>query len=76
MIFSSKVRRVQITYSDGTTATIPAHEFSADQSRSGGLAGFRYAAFSVHGPWCPERLVSQSGSGRTLWDGTVEKPLC
>ena len=76
MIFSSKVRRVQITDSDGTTATIVANELSTDQSRGGGLAGLRYAAFSVRGPWCPERLVSLSGSGRTLWEGAPEKRPC
>lgn len=76
MIFSSKVRRVQITDSDGTTATIVANELSSDQSRGGGLAGLRYAAFSVRGPWCPERLVSLSGSGRTLWEGAPEKRPC
>ena len=76
MIFSSKVRRVQITDSDGTTATITASELSTDQSRGGGLAGLRYAAFSVRGPWCPERLVSLSGSGRTLWEGAPEKRPC
>ena len=76
MIFSSKVRRVQITDSDGTTATIAANQLSADQSAGGGLAGLRYAAFSVRGRWCPERLVSLSGSGRTLWEGAPEKSPC
>jgi hypothetical protein len=76
MIFASKVGRVRITYADGTQATIPAHEFSPDQSRIGGLAGLRYAAFSVRGPWCPEQLVSQSRSGRTLWEGMVESKPC
>jgi hypothetical protein len=76
MIFASKVRKLRITDFDGTTTTIPAKQFTADQSREGGLAGLRYAAFSVRGPWCPERLVSQSRSGRTLWEGTPEKQPC
>ena len=76
MIFSAKVRRVQITYSDGTAATIAANDLSPVQSRHGGLDGMRYAAFSVRGPWCPERLVSFSGSGRVLWEGAPEKSPC
>ncbi len=76
MIFSSKVHRVRITYADGTTATIPANEFSADQLHAGELSGLRYAAFSVRGPWCPESMASISASGRTLWEGAPEKRPC
>jgi hypothetical protein len=76
MIFASKVRRVRITYSDGTTATIAAERFTAGQSREGGLSGLRYTAFSVAGSWCPVQLVSLSGSGRALWEGEVDKPPC
>ena len=76
MIFSSKVHQVQVSYADGTTATIPANELSADQSRDGELSGLRYAAFSVRGPWCPERMASISATGRTLWEGAPEKRPC
>lgn len=76
MIFSSKVRRVRITYADGSSATIPANEFSPDQSHEAELSGLRYAAFSVRGPWCPELMASISGSGRTLWEGAPEKRPC
>jgi hypothetical protein len=76
MIFSAKVRRVRITYLDGTTATVPASDFSPDQSRIGGLDGLRYAAFSVQGRWCPVTMASVSGSGRTLWEGAPEKRPC
>jgi hypothetical protein len=76
MIFSAKVRRVRITYLDGTTATFPANEFSPDQSRVGGLEGLRYAAFAIQGRWCPETMASISGSGRTLWEGAPERSPC
>lgn len=76
MIFASRVRRVRITYADGTTETIAAEKFTAGQSRDGGLAGLRYTAFSVGGSWCPVRLVSLSGSGRALWEGEVDRPPC
>jgi hypothetical protein len=76
MIFAPQVRRLRVTFADGTTETIPADRPTPDQSRRGGLAGLRYAAFSVRGAWCPERLVSQSASGRTLWDGGIETQAC
>jgi hypothetical protein len=76
MIFSSKVHRVRISYVDGTTAMIPANDFSADQSHVGELSGLRYAAFSVRGPWCPEGMATISASGRTLWEGAPEKRPC
>ncbi|HEX3243290.1 MAG TPA: hypothetical protein VHQ97_09435 [Solirubrobacterales bacterium] len=76
MIFASRVRRVRITYADGTKATIGADTFTVGQSNESGLAGLRYAAFSVAGSWCPVRLVSLSGSGRPLWEGEVDKPPC
>jgi hypothetical protein len=76
MIFSAKVRRIRITYSDGTSKTIPANEFSAEESHDGELGGLRYAAFSVRGPWCPESMASISGSGRVLWEGAPEKRPC
>jgi hypothetical protein len=76
MIFSSKVRRVRITYAGGSSTTIPASRFSPDQSRDGELSGLRYAAFSVQGPWCPELMASISASGRTLWEGAPEQRSC
>lgn len=76
MIFSSKVRRVQITYMGGNSTTIAANRFSADQSHDSELGGLRYAAFSVRGPWCPERMASISASGRTLWEGVPEQRPC
>jgi hypothetical protein len=76
MIFSSRVRRIRITYAGGESSTIPASEFSPDQSHDGELSGLRYAAFSVRGPWCPDRMASISGSGRTLWEGAPEKRPC
>jgi len=76
MIFSAKVHRIRITYAGGTTTTIPASDFSADQSRDGELSGLRFAAFSVRGAWCPERMASIASSGRTLWEGAPEKRPC
>jgi hypothetical protein len=76
MIFSSKVRRVRITYMGGDSTTIAVNRFSADQTHDGELGGLRYAAFSVRGPWCPERLASISASGRTLWEGVLDQRPC
>jgi hypothetical protein len=76
MIFSSKVRRVRITYAGGNSTTLPTNRLSPDQSRDSELSGLRYAAFSVRGPWCPELMTSISGSGRTLWEGAPEKSPC
>jgi hypothetical protein len=76
MIFSSKVRRVRISYANGSSTTIPASRLSPDQSRDSELSGLRYAAFSVRGPWCPETMASISASGRILWQGTPAQRPC
>jgi hypothetical protein len=76
MIFPAAIRRVRIVHSDGTTATIPLDRLSSDQARGSSLGQFRYAAFSVRGPWCAERLIGQGASGRTLWDSGSDTASC
>jgi hypothetical protein len=68
MIFAAPARRVEITLDDGTQMTVPLQSLSPSQQRRAGVGRIRYAAFAVRGSWSLERLVSQSGSGRTLWD--------
>jgi hypothetical protein len=76
MIFSAAIHRVRITLSDGSRATIPLHTLTSDQARGSRLGQFRYAAFSVRGQWCAERLIGQSATGRTLWEGGPEDDPC
>jgi hypothetical protein len=68
MIFAPAVRQVQITLSDGRQQTIRLHRFSATQANAARLSRFEYAAFAIRGLWCAERMISQSATGRTLWD--------
>jgi hypothetical protein len=72
MIFASGVRRARVTLSDGSTTVIPARTLESEEARKSGLSEFRYAAFSVRGPWCAVRLSSQGASGRTLWSGSID----
>jgi hypothetical protein len=76
MIFPATIRRVRIVLSDGTLATIPLHTLSSDQARGSRLGQFRYAAFSVRGPWCAESLIGQGASGRTLWESGIDAASC
>jgi hypothetical protein len=72
MIFAPAARRVQVTLDDGNQATIPLQRLSPSQEREVRLGHARYAAFAVRGTWSVARMVSQSRSGRTLWDSAAE----
>jgi hypothetical protein len=75
MIVAPAARSVRITLSSGRRVTIPLEPASpARASATGGQ--FRYAAFAARGWWCPERIVSQDASGRTLWDSGMDGYVC
>jgi hypothetical protein len=76
MIFPAAARRARVSFSDGTRSTIRLERLSPEESHAAGLGQLRYAAFAVHGRWCPERVVSQDGSGRVLWDSGTETYAC
>jgi hypothetical protein len=76
MIFAPAARRLRVTLAGGESRTIHLAGLRASQARRAGLAPFRYAAFAVHGEWCAERLVTQSASGRVLWDSGVDGYEC
>lgn len=71
MVASPAARRIRVTYDDGREATIPLEEPSPNLEHEAGLVHFRYAAFAVPGTWSVQRLVTESASGRTLWDSTL-----
>jgi hypothetical protein len=76
MMFAPGARRVRITLSDGTTATVRLGQLSAKQAHEARLARVRYAAFVVRGVWCAERMVSLDAQGRTLWDSGTDTNAC
>jgi hypothetical protein len=76
MIFPRAARRVRITLSNGSRATIPLHRVSPSAAQTSSLGRFQYAAFAVHGLWCAEQIVSQDASGRTLWDSGTDAYTC
>jgi hypothetical protein len=76
MIVAPAARRVRITLPNGNRATIPLERPSPAQASASMLGRFRYAAFAVRGWWCPERIVSQDASGRTLWDSGSDGYRC
>ncbi|HEX6229190.1 MAG TPA: hypothetical protein VFZ41_06970 [Solirubrobacterales bacterium] len=76
LMVSPAVRRVRILLSDGSRTTLPLERLSSKQARRSRAGSFRYAAFSVRGQWCPERLVAQSATGRTLWEGGADSQSC
>jgi hypothetical protein len=71
MLASPAARRVEITYEDGHQVTIQLREPSPSQEQRAGLVRFRYAAFAIPGTWSVQRVVTESASGRTLWDSTA-----
>lgn len=76
MIFAPAARRVRITLSGGRQQTVQLHKFSPTQARSARLNRFEYAAFAVRGLWCAERIVSESASGKVLWDSGTDGFSC
>lgn len=74
MIFPAAVRRARVTESDGSSTEIRTESFDTEEARSAGLDDYRYAVFSVRGPWCASSLASISRTGRTLWSGAVDAP--
>jgi hypothetical protein len=61
-------RTVEVTYEDGRHATIHLQKPSPSQEQRAGLTRFRYAAFAIPGNWSVQQVVTESASGRTLWD--------
>jgi hypothetical protein len=76
MIFPPAARRLRVTLAEGGTRTIELDRLSAKQTRISGLKPFRYAAFAARGEWCAERLVSENGRGRVLWDSGTDAYEC
>ncbi len=68
MVVASAARKVRVTFDDGSQMTIPLQELSSEQKEKAGRLPIRYAAFAVRGTWSVQRLETQSGSGRTLWE--------
>jgi hypothetical protein len=76
MIFAPAVRVVRITLSDGRPETIHLHRFSHTQAANARLGRFEYAAFAIRGLWCAERMISQSATGKTLYDSGTDGFAC
>jgi hypothetical protein len=76
MIFAPAARRVRVVLGGGRSMMIGLRAPSPAQAHEAGLERFRYAAFAVHGAWCVERMVSESASGRVLWDSGVDAYAC
>jgi hypothetical protein len=71
MIASLAADRVRVTLDDGREATIPLEQPGPELRQAADLTAFRYAAFAIPGKWAVERLITESASGRTLWDSSV-----
>lgn len=71
ILASPGARRVVVTYEDGREATIRLEMPGPSLERRAGLTRFRYAAFAIPGTWSVQRMITESASGRTLWDSTA-----
>ena len=76
MVSAPTVRRVRITFRGGSEQTIRMQPIRSEQARRLGLGRFRYAAFTIRGVWCAERLVSLSAAGSVLWDSGLDSYRC
>jgi hypothetical protein len=76
MIFAPTVRRVQVTLPDGRMQTIHLQQLKRSQARSAHLDRFEFAAFAFRGLWCAERMVSESATGKILWDSGTDAFSC
>jgi hypothetical protein len=71
ILASWAARRVEIDYEDGHRETIHLQQPSPSQRQGAGLVRFRYAAFAIPGTWSVQRVVTESASGRPLWNSTA-----
>jgi hypothetical protein len=76
MLFAPAARGVTVTFPGGASRTIPLDQISPTQAQAARLGRFHYAAFAVHGLWCPERMATIDARGRTLWDSGPEPYTC
>jgi hypothetical protein len=76
MVFAPAARRVRVTFSGGNTKTIRLRNFDPAQTGDPALGRLRYAAFTVHGSWCAERIVSFGAGAAMLWDSGVDGYAC
>lgn len=76
MLFAPAARRVHLVLAGERSMTIRLRQLSPASAHDAGLRRFRYAAFAVHGAWCVERIVSESATGRVLWDSGVDAYTC
>lgn len=76
MIFAGAARRARVTLSDGSQSTVALQPLTASKAHAAALGHLRYAAFGVHGRWCPSRIVSLNAGGRVLWDSGPDAFTC
>ena len=76
MIAAPAVRRIRVTFGDGSKRMIRLAALNPLQRQKADLGSLRYAGFAIHGQWCAERLVAESASGRTLWDSDTDGYSC
>ena len=68
MAFAPVATKLEATFADGSTQTIPLRQLKPKQARKIGRMRFSYTAFAVKGLWCPTRLVSLNAAGQPLWE--------
>ena len=76
MLLAPGANRVRVTLAGGRTRTIALHKPAPTSGAQGGLGRLRYAAFIVHGTWCVERLVTETATGKLLWDSGPDPYPC
>jgi hypothetical protein len=76
MISAPAVRQVRITLGGGAQKTINLEPIDSERARLLGLGRFGYAAFSIPGVWCAERLESLGDEGNVLWDSGLDGYRC
>jgi len=76
MLVPAAVQRLEVTFGDGSRTAIPLRDLSPAQAQATSLPGYHYAAFVVRGEWCAERMVTEAGAGRTLWDSGPREFPC
>ncbi len=76
VVVAPAVSRIEVTLANGVKRTIHLERLSSAAARRAGLERFRYFAFAARGEWCAQRLVTESASGRALWDSGTDTYGC
>ena len=67
LAFQKRVSKIEVFGADGSAEVIRPHTPKHKQNGGAQVDNYRYAGFSVRGPWCIDQIVTFDRRGDSLW---------